>query len=93
MARGLVRYRLGKGWFFIYAPIITANWNASSGQRWLVPLGGGIGKSFKFKPFKFKPTPVNISLQAYGNALKPDGAPDSVFRIAFGIPFRVPGRP
>ena len=87
MARGLVRCRLGKGWFFIYAPIITANWNASSGQRWLVPLGGGIGKSFKFRP-----TSLNISLQAYGNALKPDGAPDSVFRIAFGIPFRVPGR-
>ena len=88
MARGLVRCRLGKGWFFIYAPIITANWNASSGQRWLVPLGGGIGKSFKFRP-----TSLNISLQAYGNALKPDGAPDSVFRIAFGIPFRVPGSP
>jgi hypothetical protein len=88
MARGLVRCRLGKGWFFIYAPIITANWNASSDQRWLVPLGGGIGKSFKLKQ-----TPLNISLQAYGNALKPDGAPDSVFRIAFGIPFRVPGRP
>ena len=28
------------------SPIVTANWDADSGQRWTVPLGGGIGKIF-----------------------------------------------
>ncbi len=82
MMRGLVRRRLPNNWFFVYSPIITANWNASSGQKWLVPLGGGIGKRFPFKT-----TSVNVSFQAYVNAVKPDGAPDTVFRIAFVVPF------
>lgn len=86
MMRGLVRRGFRNNWFFVYSPIITANWDASSGQKWLVPLGGGIGKSFEFNT-----TSINISFQAYVNAIKPAGAPDSVFRIAFVIPFRVPG--
>ena len=86
MMRGLVRRSLPNNWFLLYSPIITANWKARSGQRWLLPLGGGIGKRFPFKA-----TSVNISFQAYVNAVKPDGAPDSVFRIALTIPFRVPG--
>lgn len=81
LVRGLVRRELGNNWFFVYSPIITANWNASSDQRWLVPLGGGFGKSFKVRS-----TPVNLSVQAYSNVTKPDGAPDSVFRLAFVLP-------
>ncbi|MEJ2580810.1 MAG: neuromedin U, partial [Acidobacteriota bacterium] len=41
LVRGIVRYTFNEKWFFIYAPIITANWNASSDQRWLIPVGGG----------------------------------------------------
>ena len=28
------------------SPIVTADWDATSSQRWTVPLGGGIGKIF-----------------------------------------------
>jgi len=45
MIRGALRRPLGSGWFFISAPIINANWNATSGNRWLVPVCGGIGKT------------------------------------------------
>lgn len=86
LARGLVRRTLGGKWFFVSAPIITANWNAASGQRWLVPLGGGIGRSFEFEPR------LNVSLQAYANVVKPDGAPDWVARIGITFPVRLPGR-
>ena len=39
MMRGLARRPLGANWFFIYEPIISANWNAASGQKWLVRRG------------------------------------------------------
>ena len=81
LIRGLIRRNLNKGWFLKYSPIITANWNAKSDQRWLIPLGGGVGKSFKLFS-----TPANLSLEAYSNVVKPDGAPDSVFRIALTLP-------
>lgn len=84
MMRVTVRRTFGEKWFFIYSPIITANWNASSSQRWLVPLGGGIGRQF------VGTTPVNVSLQFYNNVVRPDGAPRSVVRLGFTIPFRLP---
>jgi hypothetical protein len=39
-----VNYNLKKGWYVICGPLISANWKAESGQQWIVPLGGGIGK-------------------------------------------------
>ena len=87
LARGLIRRRLGERWFFISAPIITANWNAPSGQRWLVPLGGGVGRSFDFRP-----TRMNLSFEVFANVIKPDGAPDWVARFGMTFPFRIPER-
>ncbi len=87
LARVIVRRTFKKRWFFIYAPIITANWNASSDQRWVVPVGGGFGRHVDLHG-----TPLNISLQAYSNVVRPDGAPHSVFRVGFAIPFRLPDR-
>jgi hypothetical protein len=34
-------YNLPDAWYLVSAPIITANWEASSGNKWTVPLGGG----------------------------------------------------
>jgi hypothetical protein len=81
LVRGLIRRELGGEWYFTYSPIITANWNASSGQRWLVPLGGGIGKSFQLGS-----KPVALSVHAYLNAIKPEGAPDGLIRVDFILP-------
>jgi len=81
LVRGLIRRRLGGGWYFTYNPIITANWNASSGQRWLVPIGGGIGKGFQLGS-----QPVALSVHGYFNAIKPEGAPDGLVRIDFVLP-------
>lgn len=88
LVRGLIRRPLSNKWFFVYSPIITANWDAASGQKWLVPVGGGFGRSFKLHP-----TQMNVSLQVYYNAIKPDGAPDSVVRFGLTFPFRIPEKP
>ena len=74
--RGAVRRQLPNNWYFVSAPIITANWKAV-GQKWLVPLGGGFGKVFKVHS-----DPWALSLQGYYNVIKPDGAPNWAVRLS-----------
>ena len=74
--RGAVRRQLRNNWYFVSAPIITANWKAS-GEKWLVPLGGGFGKAFDIDG-----DPWALSLQGYYNVVKPDGAPDWIVRLS-----------
>ena len=81
----MIRKELPNKWFFISDPIITANWKAASGQKWLVPLGGGIGRAVSNKR-----VPANVSLQVYWNAIRPDGAPDWLVRVGVTFPFQLP---
>jgi len=81
LIRGAIRRNLGSGWFFVSAPLINANWNASSGNRWLVPVGGGFGKTFKISDATWA-----ASVQAYANVVKPTGAPDWSLRFSFIAP-------
>ena len=85
LIRGLIRRELRNRWFFISAPIITANWNAASGQKWRVPLGGGFGRSLSRDR-----VPVNLSLQLYWHVIRPDGAPDWLARVGVTFPFQLP---
>jgi hypothetical protein len=59
-------YTLAGGWYLVSAPVITAFWNISSGEKWLVPIGGGIGKVIKLGD-----RPLNISIQAYWQPIRP----------------------
>jgi len=59
-------YNLDNGWYLTTAPIITANWEASSGNRWTIPVGGGGGKVFMAGK-----QPMNVNLQAYYNIEAP----------------------
>ena len=61
-----INYNLRKGWYLSSSPILLANWNASSGNLWTVPFGGGVGQ---VRRLGFQP--VNISAQFYGNAVHP----------------------
>jgi hypothetical protein len=69
-----INYNLEGGWYLITDMIITANWEANSGNKWTVPLGGGFGKLFTIGEQK-----MNTKLEAYYNVEKPDGAPDWSF--------------
>ncbi|MGC1648314.1 MAG: neuromedin U [Candidatus Sulfotelmatobacter sp.] len=76
-------YNMKKGWYLTTGPIITANWRASSGNVWVVPFGGGVGRIMKLG---FQP--VNITAQFYGNAVHPPGASPWTMKmqIAFLFP-------
>jgi hypothetical protein len=78
-----LNYNLKKGWYISLSPIITANWKASSGNVWTVPVGGGVGRVFRLGK-----QPVNVTVQFYGNAARPsDGSPWGMrLQIAFLFP-------
>jgi hypothetical protein len=78
-----LNYNMKKGWYITVQPIITANWKATSGGVWTVPVGGGIGRIMKVGA-----QPVNLSLQFYGNAVYPaETSPWSMrAQIAFLFP-------
>jgi len=71
-----VNYNLDAGWYLVTSPIITANWRKDRSDRWLVPLGGGAGRTFKIGS-----QPINCSLQAYYNVVHPDNGPRWSLRI------------
>jgi hypothetical protein len=64
------------GRYLSFAPIITANWEASGGNTWTVPLGIGIGQIMRFGN-----QPVNLQAHAYYNVARPDFAPQWNLRL------------
>jgi len=79
-----VNYNIGDGWYLSSVPLITADWEASSGNKWTVPVGGGVGKLFRVGKL-----PINTQLQAFSNVEKPDFGPD--WQLRFQIQFLLPG--
>ncbi|MGL1887432.1 MAG: hypothetical protein OCD76_13035 [Reichenbachiella sp.] len=78
-----VNYNLPKAFYLVTAPILTANWNQDSDERWVVPFGGGAGKIFRIGKL-----PVNFNAQVYYNVDKPTGVGDwqSRFQLQFLFP-------
>lgn len=91
VSKGLLQYfvvyQLGGGWYVNSAPIMTVDWNAESGQRWTVPVGGGGGKLMFWGKM-----PVNVQSQAYAFLETPDGGPDWQLRFQIQVLLPTPGR-
>ena len=64
------------GLYLSFSPIITANWEASSGNKWTVPVGLGIGQIMRWGR-----QPVNLQAAAYYNVERPDFAPNWNIRL------------
>jgi hypothetical protein len=77
-----VNYNLGRGWALAFAPLITANWSASSGDVWTLPLGLGISKVDMIGR-----QPVNLTMQYYHNVERPAGSGADEFRFAVAFVF------
>jgi hypothetical protein len=48
---------------------MTANWDASDGNEWTVPIGIGLTRTTVFNR-----RPMNIGMNYYYNVKRPDGA-------------------
>jgi hypothetical protein len=77
-----VNYNFKEGFYLTSAPIATVNWDAPSGQKWTVPVGGGVGKIFHFGRL-----PVNTQLAAYYNVERPDNAANWQIRFQVQLMF------
>ena len=69
--------QLGDGWYVNSAPVITADWTASSENKWVVPLGAGGGKLV----FLGGKLPLNLQTQLYCNVVGPDFGPKWQWRL------------
>ena len=77
-----VNFNMDGGWYLTSAPIMTANWEAEVGDKWTVPLGGGVGKIFRIGR-----RPMNGQVSAYYNVSKPEFGADWQLRIQLQILF------
>jgi hypothetical protein len=77
-----VNYNFPDGFYLTSSPIWTVDWKADSGQQWTVPLGGGVGKIFHLGKL-----PVNTSIAAYYNVVKPDFGPNWQIRAQVQLMF------
>jgi hypothetical protein len=89
-----ITYNLKKGWNINTGPIVTANWHnqasgdaasgddTTSGGRWTVPIGGGVGRVTRLG---FQP--VNMSLTFYDNVVHPPDASPWGMRLQIALLF------
>jgi hypothetical protein len=82
-----VNYNFGKGWALSTAPNITANFSATPGQAWTVPLGFGLTKTFVLAT-----TPMQFGIQYYSNIVKPNLAPSTQLKVVLSFLFPVKRR-
>jgi hypothetical protein len=78
-----LNYNLGNGWYLSSTPVITANWEADSGNEWTIPLGGGFGRLVKHGKL-----PVDYKLTVYKHIEKPEFGAD--WNLQFTVKFLFP---
>lgn len=78
-----INLNLRKGWYFVSEMTMVANWDKRAGEKWTVPIGGGLGRLFNVLD-----QPVNTKLGAYWNAVKPIDGPD--WSLNFTLQFLFP---
>jgi hypothetical protein len=78
-----LNYNMDGGWYLTSSPVITANWEANSDNRWTVPFGGGVGRLVRYGK-----QPVDYKLAAYYNVEAPMMGPD--WNLQFTVKFLFP---
>jgi len=58
-------YNLPRGWYLTSQPTITADWTQPKSDRWLLPVGGGAGRTFNIGK-----QAIDANLAAYWNAVR-----------------------
>ena len=72
----LLSYAFANNWYVQTNPTFSCDWQASSGEKWVVPIGIDIGKVFPIGSQS-----VSLQLGGYYNVKKPDGAADWVLQV------------
>jgi hypothetical protein len=59
-------FNLPHDWYVVTSPTINADWTQSGGDRWLIPFGGGIGRTLIIAN-----QAVDLSVALYSFAIRP----------------------
>ncbi len=81
-AQLFIVYNFSGGWFASYSPIFTAEWSAEPGNRWVVPVGGEIGRVFEIGG-----QAMSASAGLYYNVVRPDYGPEWQARASLTLIF------
>jgi hypothetical protein len=83
----LFSYNLPRGWYLTSNPTIVADWTQSTSDRWLVPIGGGAGRSFNIRKQAF-----DSNLTLYWNAIRAanEFSPKWQLNLEFTFLFPIP---
>ena len=65
-----VFYNLQRGWYVLSSPQMTSDWTARPGEKWTVPVGGGVGRVMKVGL-----QPINARVQFWNDVKQPIGGP------------------
>ena len=65
-----VFYNLQRGWYALSSPVMTSDWTARPGEKWTVPVGGGVGRILKVGV-----QPINARVQFWKDVEQPKGGP------------------
>jgi hypothetical protein len=79
-----VSYHFDDGWSVTSSPSITANWESKPGQKWTVPIGGGISKTSQLGS-----QPVKFAFDTYYNAIRPEPSHEQ-WLVEFTVTFLFP---
>ncbi len=76
----LLKYRVNDKWALTSSPAITANWEAPSENRWKIPVGGGISRTFTINQKR-----ADFNIQLYYMAERPDNAAEWMSQAVFSF--------
>src|SRR5262249_28711092 len=83
-----LKYNLPAGWSIGTSPILTANWNAPSGNVWTIPAGLALARVFKVNA-----QPMNAQVGYFYNVVRPDNPPSPKSQLRVQISLLFPRKP
>lgn len=75
-------YAIAREWYLTSVPLITANYTAPDGNKWIVPVGGGFGHVIRFGQ-----QPIDFTAQAFYNIISPNAGADWQLRLTATLIF------
>jgi len=79
-----INYNLKGNWAISTAPSLTANYTAPGNQKWSIPVGGGVTKTFKLGD-----QPMQLALFYYTFVERPVTTPQNTLRINWTLLFPI----
>lgn len=79
-----INYNLKGGWAISTGPSLTANYTAPGNQKWSIPVGGGV-----IKTFKLGDQPMQLGLFYYTFVERPITTPQTDLRVNWSLLFPI----